>query len=109
MEKPWSPKPIGVLATADGGNGDRQGQEGLDDVGGGGLGHLGRSALLGHQRLEPVAVGDALPLVVAGPRDAEDPAGLGDIAHLEGVIQHGDAPLVDDLSRVTVMGSLALW
>ena len=73
-------QPVGVLATADRGLEHGQGEQALDDVGGGGLGHLGRPALLGHQRLEPVALGQVLPLVVAGPGDAEGPAGLGHVA-----------------------------
>ena len=52
---------------------------------------------LGIQRVEAVAVGHVLPLVVAGPGDAEDPAGLGHVPGSLGVVQHGDAPLVDDL------------
>ena len=52
---------------------------------------------LGINAVEPVAVGHLLPLVVAGPRDAEDPAGLGHVARSGGMVQHGEAPLVDDL------------
>ena len=97
MENPWSLEPVGVLATANGGLDHGQGQQGLDDMGGGGFGHLGRPALLGHQGVQAVAVGHALPLVVAGAGDAEDPAGLGHIARALGVVQHGEASLVDDL------------
>ena len=91
------PEPVGVLATANSRLEHGQGQELFDHVGGGGPGHLGGSPGLGHQRVEAVAVRHALPLVVAGPRDAKGPAGLGHIADSGGVVQHGDAPLVDDL------------
>ena len=60
-------------------------------------GICGLAPALGHQGLEAVAVGHVLPLVVAGPRDAEDPTGLGHVARSLGVVQHGDASLVDDL------------
>jgi len=88
---------IGVSATADGGLDHRQGQQALDDMGGRGLGHLGGPAVLGHQRVEPGVVGQLLPLVVAGPRDREDPAGLRHVVGPLGVLQHRDAALVDDL------------
>ena len=88
---------VGVLATPDGGLHDRQGQQGLDHVGGRGLGHLGRPSGLRHQGVESVAVGHVLPLVVPGPGDAEDPTGLGHVPGSLGVFQHGDASLVDDL------------
>ena len=68
-------EPVSVLATADGGLEDGQGQQGLDDVGGGGFGQLRVAPPFGHECLEAVAIGDVLPLVVAGPRDAEDGTG----------------------------------
>jgi hypothetical protein len=50
-----------------------QGHQGLDHVGGRGVGQLGCPTLLGHERLEAVALGPVLPLLVASPADAEDP------------------------------------
>ena len=61
------------------------------------FGHRGLAPALGHQGLEPVEIGHVLPLVAASARDAEDSAGLRHVARPLGVVQHGDASLVDDL------------
>jgi len=90
-------QPIGVLATADGGLEHGQGEQAFDHVGGGGRRHLGRAALLGHERLEAIAVGHVLPLVVAGPAYAKGPTRRRHVAGLFGQCQHGEAPAVDDL------------
>jgi NAD(P)-dependent dehydrogenase (short-subunit alcohol dehydrogenase family) len=63
----------------------------------GGFGHLGLAPTLGHQGVKAVEVGHVLPLVVAGPRQAEHLARLGHVLGFVGVCQHGEASLVDDL------------
>ena len=61
------------------------------------------------RRLEAVALGHVLPLVVPGPRHAEDPTGLGHVAGPLGMLQHGTRRWKMISAGVTVMGSLALW
>ncbi len=88
---------IGVAPASEGRLEHREGEQGLDHVGGRGVGHLGCPPFFRHERIEAVALGAMLPLVVAGPGDAEDPTGLRNVAGVPGMFQHGDAAAVDDL------------
>ena len=88
---------VGVLATADGGLGHRDGEQLVEDVGGRGVGQLGAAADLGQQGLEAVALGHRAPLIEPGAGDAEGPAAQRHVAGLGRVFQHAQASLVDDL------------
>ena len=88
---------VGQATSPQGGLEHGQGEQLLDHVGRGGVGQLRHAPGLGHQRLGPVAVGQLLPLVVAGPRHAEGPARLAHVPASGGVLQHGQTTVIDDV------------
>jgi hypothetical protein len=90
---------VGELASAQRRACDGQGQELFEHVGGRRARHLGTTAILGHQRLEAVVIGDGLPLVVAGARDTESSAGLAHVAASLGLGEQRDAALIDNVIR----------
>lgn len=80
------------------------GQHCLDDVGWRGVGHHGRTAVLGHQRGEAVAAGTACPPVIGRAADAVVAADLGD-GLVPRLVQDDEASMVDVCSGVTAVGS----
>ena len=90
-------EPISELTATQGGLGHRDGQQLVQNMGRGRVRQLRPAPSLGHERLEPVALSDAAPLIERLARDPERPARRGHVAGLGRVLQHAHAPLVDDL------------
>ncbi len=74
-----------------------EGQQLLDHMRWGRVRQLRAATGLGHQRVESVAVRSVFPLVVTGARHPERAARLGHVPAARRVVQHGQAPVIDDL------------